>query len=96
MHVCLCVYMCTYLLLVPRIAFNKTVSGKSESLKDKLRSILAQSATVCHSLAQSAFKDCLNQWCEKGVDFTTYLYVPKQVFFEREDEAHVLKVHVHV
>ena len=64
------------------------VLGKSESLNDKLRSILAQ----------FEFKHRLHDWRDKGVDFTTYLYVPEihpetdQVFCEREDEAHVLKV----
>ena len=38
-----------------------SISGKSESLKDKLRSILAP----------FAFKHCLHQWREKGVDVTT-------------------------
>ena len=64
------------------------IIGKTESLKDKLHSILAQ----------LEYQHRLKQWEECGVDFRTYLYVPEvhpetqDVFYEREDEAHVLKV----
>ena len=65
-----------------------TFTGKTESLSDKLRSILAQ----------YEYQHCINQLEEQGINFRTYLYVPeihpitKELFFEREDEAHVLKV----
>ena len=62
--------------------------GKTEGLKEKVRSILAQ----------FEFQYRIRQWEEKGVPFRTYLYVPETHpesncgFCEREDEAHVLKV----
>ena len=62
--------------------------GKSEGLKEKLRSILAQ----------LEFQYTIQQWVNKGVNFQQHLYVPEihpetgDVFCEREDEAHVLKV----
>ena len=68
------------------------LTGKAEGLKDKLRSILAQ----------FEFKQTLKKWEERGVNFRLYLYVPElhpetgEAFCEREDEAHVLKVCVHV
>ena len=68
------------------------MTGKNKTLKEKLRSILAQ----------FEYQHRIQQWQDKGVDFKTFLYVPevhpvtKEVFCEREDEAHVLKVHVHV
>ena len=49
---CMHVFMCTYLLLVPRKAFNiifYSVSGKSEFLKE-LRSILAQFASYTNGV----------------------------------------------
>ena len=64
-------------------------AGKNESIAEKLRSIISQ----------LEFRFVLEQWEEKGVQFQTYLYVPEvhpgtnEVFCEREDEAHVLKVH---
>ena len=64
------------------------IPGKTETVKDKLRSILAQ----------FEFQYRLQEWEQKGVPFKTYLYVPEvhpetgEVFCEREDEAHVLKV----
>lgn len=67
----------------------KTIlAGKTEDLKEKLRSILAQ----------FEYQHRIRQWDEKGIKFKTYLYVPEvhpltnEVFYEREDEAHVLKV----
>ena len=68
------------------------LTGKAEGLTDKLRSILAQ----------FEFKQTLKKWEERGVNFRLYLYVPElhpetgESFCEREDEAHVLKVCVHV
>ena len=62
--------------------------GKSETLRERL----------CSILAQFEFQYRLQQWHDKGIDFKTYLYVPEvhpetgEVFVEREDEAHVLKV----
>ena len=61
---------------------------KTEGLKEKLRSIVAQ----------FEFQHILKQWEERGVNFRTYMYVPEvhpdtgEYFCEREDEAHVLKV----
>ena len=66
-------------------------AGKNEGLKEKLRSILAQ----------FEFQHHLKQWEDKGVNIRLYLYVPEvhpetgQVFCEREDEAHVLKVPIY-
>lgn len=63
-------------------------TGKTESLEDQLRSIVAQ----------LEFRFVINEWEKKGVPFRTHLYVPEmhpisnEVFCEREDEAHVLKV----
>ncbi len=62
--------------------------GKTEDLAGKLRSVLAQ--------LDFAFE--INRWTDKGVPFSSKLYVPEvhpttQVgFCEREDEGHVLKV----
>ena len=64
------------------------IPGKTEGVKDKLRSILAQ----------FEYQHRLQQWEQKGVQFKTYLYVAEvhpetnEIFCEREDEAHVLKV----
>ena len=61
-----------------------TATGKSESLKDKLRSIIAQ----------FEYQYRIKIWEERGVEFKTYLYVPEvhpetnDIFYEREDEAH--------
>ncbi|XP_064389547.1 uncharacterized protein LOC135337544 isoform X2 [Halichondria panicea] len=61
--------------------------GESESLDDKLRSILAQ----------MEFTHVVRSWDQKGVPFRTYIYVPEEhpelgtVFHEREDEGHVYK-----
>lgn len=63
-------------------------TGKSEGMKEKLKSILAQ----------LQYQHTLDQWLEKGVNFKQHLYVPEvhpnsgDIFCEREDEAHVLKV----
>ena len=65
------------------------LTGKAEGLTDKLRSIIAQ----------FEFKQTLKKWEERGVNFRLYLYVPElypETGDEREDEAHVLKVCVHV
>ena len=57
-----------------------TFTGKTESLSDKLRSILAQ----------YEYQHCINQLEEQGINFRTYLYVPrdspdyKGVIFLRE------------
>ena len=64
------------------------LDGESESLDDKLRSILAQ----------MEFTHVVRSWDQKGVPFRTYIYVPEEhpelgtVFHEREDEGHVYKV----
>ena len=73
--------MCT-----PLIFF---ITGKTETLTDKLRSILAQ----------LEYQYQIATWEKEGVDFRTYLYVPEKhpltqdIFYEREDEAHVFKVY---
>ena len=65
-------------------------TGKSEGQKDKLRSIVAQ----------LEFQYCIQQYHSAGVLFRTHLYVPeihpetKEAYYEREDEAHVLKVSI--
>ena len=49
-------------------------------------------------LAQWQFKHDIEQYETNGVPFSTYLYVPevhpvtKATFYEREDEAHLIKV----
>ena len=49
-------------------------------------------------LAQLEYQHLIREWKKKGVDFSTYLYIPEvypvtgEEFCEREDEAHVLKV----
>ena len=64
--------------------------GQTESYEDQLRSILAQYHFV-HEI---------KKFEANGVMFRTYMYVPeehphtKQTFYEREDEAHLIKVHV--
>ena len=89
-----CVYtpatLCTELIMIhgTELLFS-LCAGKNESIAEKLRSIISQ----------LEFRFVLEQWEEKGVQFRTYLYVPEvhpgtnEVFCEREDEAHVLKVH---
>ena len=53
-------------------------------------------------MAQIEFCRLIEDWGKKGVPFWTYMYVPEihpftnNVFREREDEAHVLKVHYSV
>ena len=63
-------------------------TGKSETITDMMRSILAQ----------LEFKYQILEWERKGVPFRQHLYileihpVTKQAYFEMEDEPHVLKV----
>ena len=65
-----------------------TASGKTETIEDQLRSILAQ----------LEFTHQIFEFESQGVPFRTHLYVPEvhpltgTSFCEREDEAHVLKV----
>jgi len=62
--------------------------GQSESFEEQLRSILAQ---YHYTHAIKAFE-------AKGVMFRVHMYVPEkhpethEVFYEREDEAHLIKV----
>ena len=62
---------------------------EEESDVDMLRSILAQ----------LEFQHVVRNYDKSGVPFRTYLHVPEihpdsgMVFYEREDEGHVLKVH---
>lgn len=63
-------------------------TGKTESLIDMARSILAQLHYNYEIL----------EWEKKGVPFRSHIYVPevhpttKCPFHEREDEAHIFKV----
>ena len=67
---------------------NYLYLGESEGPVEQMRSILAQ----------FDFVHLLRQYEAQGVSFCTYLYVPeihpetKAIFYEREDEAHLLKV----
>ncbi len=51
-------------------------------------------------LSQFEFSNTVKAWEAQGVPFCTRLYVPEthpitnDVFYEREDEGHVFKVHV--
>lgn len=51
-------------------------------------------------LAQMEFRYVIRQYDDGGIPFRTYLHVPEvhpetgTTFLEREDEGHVLKVHV--
>ena len=76
---------------VPVLLHTCTFSiGKTEDTNDKLRSVLAQ-LTYAYEV---------RQWTSKGVPFSTKLHVSevhpitKEVFCEREDEGHVLKVNM--
>lgn len=70
------------------IGNNNELTGRSEDMRDKLQSIVAQ----------HEFQHQIQQWEDQAIEFRTYLYVPEthpesgNVFCEREDEAHVLKV----
>lgn len=63
--------------------------GQSESFEEQLRSVLAQ----------YHYAHIVKTFEAKGVMFTMYMYVPEkhpetnEVFYEREDEAHLIKVH---
>lgn len=67
-------------------------AGMSEDMTHKLRSILAQYEYV--------YQVC--KWHDEGVLFRSHIYVPelhpitKFTYCEREDEAHVLKVCIHM
>ena len=69
-----------------------TMVEKTETRKDKL----------CSILAQFEYAHRILQWEEGGIEFKTHMYVPEvhpethDVFYEREDEAHVLKVNIYV
>lgn len=73
---------------VPIILFYSVVIGTKEDIMDKRRSILAQ----------LEFTYRIHEWEAKGIHFRSYLYVPEnhpltqKPFYEREDEAHLLKV----
>jgi len=70
------------------LKFDCFYIGKSEGPVEQMRSILAQ----------FDFVYTLKRYEIQGVPFRTYLYVPeehpetKSVFYEREDEAHLIKV----
>lgn len=84
-----CTYFCEcsniYLYLIIAV-------GKREEEVDKLRSILAQ----------LEFTHTVREYERNGVPFRHHLHVPEvhpetgNVFYEREDPAHVLKVHLHL
>ena len=63
------------------------MAGKTESFEDKLRSILAQ----------FEFSKTIREYDLKGIHFRAYMYVPErhpdtnEVFYEREDVAHLLE-----
>ena len=64
--------------------------GEKEDQEGMLRSILAQ--------LEFSYQIC--KWDDAGTPFRTYMYVPEKhpltgsEFHEREDFAHVLKVHM--
>ena len=64
------------------------IIGKSETLDEKLKSILAQFEFVYQ----------IQYWEDEGVPFKSHLHVPERhpitgyIFCEREDEGHVFKV----
>ena len=70
-------------------SISYTPTGKEETKDNKLRSIVAQ----------MEYRHQIHQWVEKGVPFSTHLYVPevhpltRATFHDREDEGHVFKVH---
>ena len=78
-------YMCIFDILYTNIIIGIEKEGESE----KLRSVLSQ-LEYTHQVLY---------WDEHGVPFKTYFYVPevhpitKSEYHEREDDAHVLKVH---
>ena len=65
-----------------------TLLGKTESLEEEMKSILAQ------------FEYCIKvkEFDSQGAPFCTYMYAPEvhpeagEVFYEHEDDAHLLKV----
>jgi hypothetical protein len=65
-----------------------TITGKFETLADKIRAILAQKE-FCHTI---------RSFSKKGVPFDKYVYVPEKhpttgmPFHDREDVGHLLKV----
>ena len=66
--------------------------GVSESFNDQLRSILAQ----------LEYAHVVNNYEKNGVPFRAHVYVPEvhpattEIFYERENEAHILKVNIFV
>ena len=66
------------------------IIGKTELLEEEMKSILAQ----------YEYKSTIKEFEEQGVPFCTYMYVPEvypgtgEIFYEREDDAHLLKVGV--
>ena len=72
-------------------AINLTgVKCEEEVFGDKLRTVVAQ--------LEFHYEMC--EWERKGIPFRTHMYVPEVIpetgssFYEREDEAHLLKVGV--
>lgn len=68
------------------------IIGQDEGLADQLRSILAQ----------YQFQYEIQCYEADGVPFGTFLYIPelhpetKATFYEREDEAHLIKVNEYI
>jgi len=66
--------------------------GGTESFDDQFRSILAQ---LEYCFVVSSYE-------ENGMPFRTHVYVPEvhpatnEIFYEREDEAHLLKVNKYI
>ena len=78
-------YCCGHLIII-------IIIGKTESFEDQLRSVLAQ----------YHFAYEIKQFEAKEVPFRSHLYVPEKHpatndrFFEREDEAHLIKVCIQI
>ena len=82
---------CTWLKIkLMYLYFNYTLStiGVTETLNDQMKSILSQ----------LEYRHTVNTYEQNGVPFRTYMYVPEMhpltsaIFFEWEDESHLLKV----
>ena len=71
------------------IIISTNITGKDETLVEKLCSIIAQLEYNCQ----------IDMWNNKGVPFKNRIYVPethaetKVEFCEREDEGHIFKVY---
>lgn len=86
-YFCVCTFNVRINILVVFMIMH-CYSGESETIPDKLRSIMAQ----------FEFRRTVRYWDKCGIPFSTFLYVPEvhpvlgTEFHEREDEGHVFKV----